>query len=105
MKNRNNQECCSGLLTVLGDKKRLSIVLFLAGGEKCVCEIFEYLKLPQNLTSHHLGVLRRHKIIKSRKDGRWVRYSLDKQKVRELQRFFEKIAVTKEKITKCQYNN
>jgi len=105
MKRKSSNECCLELINILGDKKRLSIVLFLAGGGKCVCEIFEHLNLPQNLASHHLGVLRRNKIIKSRKDGRWVRYSLDKRKVKELQRFFEKIIATKEKINKCKFNN
>jgi len=97
--------CCSELLCALSDKNRLSIVSFLAGGEKCVCEIFEHLNLPQNLVSHHLGVLRRKKIISNRKDGRWVRYSLNEGKIKELKSFFEKIIAVKKKIAKYKNNN
>lgn len=92
-------------MNVLSDKNRLSIVLFLAKGEQCVCEIFEYLKLPQNLTSHHLGVLRKKGLIAGRKDGRWVRYSLNKEKIKELGGFFDKIIKTKEAVSKCRFNN
>lgn len=76
------------LLDALGDKNRLGIVLFLAGGEKCVCEITQCLGLPQNLVSHHLGVLRKRDLISSHKEGKWVYYSLNKEAVKKLQGFF-----------------
>ncbi|EKD43388.1 MAG: Strongly similar to response regulator of the arsR family [uncultured bacterium] len=85
----------------MGDNTRLEIILLLASGEKCVCEIFKSLKLPQNLISHHLGILRQHDIIINRKDGKWVHYSLNKKRIEELQKLLTKIIVTKEKIKKC----
>lgn len=92
MKTRSKTTCCcSELLCAFSDKNRLSIILFLAGGEKCVCEIFRHLKLPQNLVSHHLGILRQSKLIKSRKDGRWVYYSLNRESIKKLQKFLEKL--------------
>lgn len=82
----------TGLLKALSDNTRVDIVLILATGEKCVCEIFKHLKLPQNLVSHHLGILRTNKLITSRKDGKWVYYSLNRKKIKELYKIIEEIA-------------
>jgi len=67
------------LFSALGNEIRFRIVGYLATGEKCVCCIFKKLSLPQNLVSHHLGILRENRIIADRKDGKWVYYSLNKQ--------------------------
>jgi len=89
------------ILKTLGDNTRLDIILLLATGEKCVCEIFEKLKLPQNLVSHHLGILRQSNLIINRKEGKWVHYSLNRKNIEELQKVLVKINETKEKISKC----
>jgi len=65
------------LLKALGNPVRLNILHFLVSGEKCVCKIFAQLQLPQNLVSHHLGILRKNRLITCRKDGKWVLYSLN----------------------------
>jgi len=88
-------------MKALGDGLRLDIILLLATGEKCVCEIFEKLKLPQNLVSHHLKILRQSNLIINHKEGKWVYYSLNRKEVKRLQNVLEKIAITKEKISKC----
>lgn len=62
---------------VLGNDTRLRIILDLATGEKCVCNIYRRLRLSQNLASHHLGVLREKGIIRARREGKWVYYSLN----------------------------
>jgi ArsR family transcriptional regulator len=89
------------ILKTLGEGARLNIVLLLASGEKCVCEIFKNLKLPQNLVSHHLGILRESGLIINRKEGKWVHYSLDRKNIEELQKLLTKIGTTKEKPPKC----
>ena len=61
-------------LKALSDNTRLDIVLFIASGDKCVCEIFEELKLPQNLVSHHLGIVRQNGLIINRREGKWIYY-------------------------------
>lgn len=93
----------SNLLDALGDRNRLGIVLFLANGEKCVCEIFRCLKLPQNLVSHHLGILRKNKLLVNRKEGRWVYYSINKKRLKELQNLFANCCGTQAK-NKCKNN-
>lgn len=94
-KNRTKQTL--ELLKAISDETRLSIVLFLVSREKCVCEIYQYLKLPQNLVSHHLGILRKNKLIKANKDGKWVYYSLDKKTINQLSKFLRIILNSEKK--------
>ena len=80
-------------LRVVSDENRLKILCILRKGEKCVCEIWQYLEIPQNLTSHHLKILREFNLILSRRDGLKVFYSINKKVVKKynglLNRFFE----------------
>lgn len=69
----------AAFLRLIGDENRLRILCLLRQGERCVCEIWKYLGLPQNLTSHHLGVLKEHGMIRARKDGLKVFYSIDQK--------------------------
>lgn len=62
-------------LRVVGDPTRLSILYMVRERELCVCEILETIKLPQNLVSHHLRVLREAGLITSVREGKFVRYS------------------------------
>jgi DNA-binding transcriptional ArsR family regulator len=66
------------LIKLMSEPNRLRIFALLAGGELCVCEIEAAMRLPQNLISHHLGVLREAGLIRARRDGRWVHYAIDK---------------------------
>ena len=86
---------------VLGNETRLEIFKFLATGEKCVCNIFEHLKLAQNLVSHHLGVLRKSEIITSRKDGKWVHYSINTKEVKNLNEVLNKVLTSTKKSSNC----
>lgn len=89
------------IFKTLGDDVRFDIFMLLAPGPKCVCEIFEKLKLKQSIVSHHLGVLRESELVDVNKDGKWAYYSLNRKKLVELQQFIEKIILTKEKKSKC----
>jgi len=66
-------------LRVIAEDNRLKILCLLKNGEKCVCEIWQYLKLPQNLTSHHLKVLKDFGLVSSRQEGLKVFYKLNKK--------------------------
>jgi DNA-binding transcriptional ArsR family regulator len=58
------------------DENRARILLFLRGGELCVCQIIEMLRLAPSTVSKHLDVLDRAGLVESRKQGRWVYYRL-----------------------------
>jgi len=61
----------------LSDPTRLTLAEALREGEElCVCDLSWIVGRSQNLVSHHLGALRSRGIVRSRKDGKMVMYSL-----------------------------
>ena len=66
-------------LKAIGEPTRLKILKMLSQEEMCACEIIEQLHLSQPAVSHHLKVLRQNQLIKDRKEGKWIFYSLDHQ--------------------------
>jgi len=62
----------------LGDPTRLRIIQMLAQqGEVCVCRIVEELKMNQPAISQHMAKLKHAGLIRNRKQGQWMFYSLD----------------------------
>src|SRR5262245_4968124 len=61
----------------LGDETRLQIIERLSEGEQCVCDLTDLLATKQSLLSFHLKTLKDAGILKDRRDGRWVYYSLN----------------------------
>lgn len=70
----------------LGDPVRLRILEFLRGGERPVGEIVEHLGLPQNQVSMHLGCLKWCGYVSTRRDGRYIFYSLADIRITDLLR-------------------
>lgn len=62
---------------VLGDPTRIRIIFALSKHEMCVCDIAESIGMSQSAISHQLRVLRNLKLVKYRKEGKSVIYSLD----------------------------
>lgn len=65
------------IFKALSDKTRLKILKLLEHGELCVCDIVAALDTIQPKVSFHLGVLKEAGLIKDRKQGKWVHYSID----------------------------
>ncbi len=61
----------------LADETRLRILDRLAEGEQCVCDLTGALEAGQSLMSHHLKTLKEAGLLRDRRQGRWVYYSLD----------------------------
>lgn len=72
------------LFKVFGDSTRIRILSVLFGEEMCVCDIAESLGMNQSAVSHQLRVLKTAKLIKNRKDGKQVFYSLADEHVRTI---------------------
>ena len=65
-------------LKIIAEENRLKIICILLNNEQCVCDIWQYLDIPQNLASHHLKVLKDFGLISARKEGLNVFYSINK---------------------------
>ncbi len=65
------------IFRALSDPTRLRILKLLGGGEICVCNIVSALSMSQPKVSFHLSVLQEAGLIKGRKQGRWIHYSID----------------------------
>ncbi len=66
----------SELFKVFGDSTRTRILSGLAVSEMCVCDIADLLKMTKSAISHQLRILRQTKLVKVRKQGKEVYYSL-----------------------------
>jgi len=65
------------LFKALADPTRLRIARLLMEGELCVCELENILEISQSSISHQLQILREAYLVKDRRMGKWVVYSLD----------------------------
>ncbi len=65
----------------LADETRLQILKLLETREMCVCELMVALGLTQPTASHHLGLLENARLVKRRKEGKWVFYSVADRKL------------------------
>ena len=72
------------LFKVLGDHTRVRILHALSFSDLCVCDLAELLGMTSSAISHQLRVLRAAKIVKFRKEGKNVIYSLDDTHVHTL---------------------
>lgn len=67
----------ANLFKVLGDPTRVKILQLLSVKEMCVCDISIVLDMTQSAISHQLSTLRHAGLVKNRKEGKVVYYSLD----------------------------
>jgi ArsR family transcriptional regulator len=74
----------SDLFKLFGDSTRLGILWALSESEMCVCDLCALLKMKQPAVSHQLKNLKQSRIVKARRDGKIVYYSLEDEHIREL---------------------
>ena len=67
---------------VISEESRLKILCILKEEKKCVCEIWQFLNLPQNLISYHLKILKDFGLIGSMKKGTKIFYFLNKKNIK-----------------------
>lgn len=72
------------LFKVFGDQTRINILWALSESEMCVCDLAYLLNMTQSAISHQLRLLKQARLVKSRKDGKVVFYSLDDEHVKQV---------------------
>ena len=69
---------------ILGDSTRIKILSALFQSEMCVCDIAALLGMTQSAISHQLRVLKQGRLVKHRKEGKVVYYSLDDDHIKHI---------------------
>ncbi len=72
------------LFKVFGDSTRIKILWALDEAEMCVCDIAVLLKMTQSAISHQLRLLKQAALVKSRREGKIVFYSLEDEHVKQI---------------------
>lgn len=72
------------LFKIFGDSTRIRILFVLFEAEVCVCDLAEALHMTQSAVSHQLKILKQNKLVKSRREGKSVFYSLADGHVRTI---------------------
>lgn len=89
-----NLKQIEALFKAFCDENRLHIIKALQTGEKCACTLLEEVPIAQSTLSHHMKILLESTIVNSRKEGKWIYYSLSdegsKQAVQLLETILEK---------------
>ncbi len=79
------------LFKALSDANRLLILEYLKDGERCACVILEQLHITQSTLSYHMKMLTDSNIVIARREGKWMHYSLHKDKLNEVTEFIKEL--------------
>jgi len=71
------------------DENRIKILHLLSDGEKCACKLLEELNITQPTLSHHMKILLDSNVVKGRKEGKWMYYSISKDGLKKALEFLK----------------
>lgn len=100
-----NYEDSAKVFKALCDANRLQILDILRGGEECACNLLDMLHIGQSTLSHHMKILCDSGIVTSRRDGKWMRYSIDPKeaaKAKQLLEEFTKLKTPQKEVCNCK---
>ncbi|MFA6807887.1 MAG: metalloregulator ArsR/SmtB family transcription factor [Eubacteriales bacterium] len=78
-------------MKALSDVTRVKIFDMLASGELCACKILEEFQITQPTLSYHMKILCGSGLVNSRRDGVWIRYSINRSNLERLADMFDSI--------------
>ncbi|NLC07524.1 MAG: winged helix-turn-helix transcriptional regulator [Syntrophomonadaceae bacterium] len=79
------------LLKALGDETRVKIFAMLSQWERCACKILEEVAVSQSTLSYHMKILCDSGLVNGRRDGIWMRYTINADTLALLKEFFNAI--------------
>lgn len=80
------------IFKALGDNTRLRILELLSCGELCACDILESFQITQPTLSYHMKILTDCGLVDSRKEGQWIRYSNNTERIKEIKEYWNIIS-------------
>jgi ArsR family transcriptional regulator len=83
------------ILKALSDVNRMKIIDTLTNGEMCACKILKDFSITQPTLSHHMKVLTECGLVISKKEGRWMHYLLNVDKIKYFQDFITNLTSIK----------
>ena len=86
----------SAVFKALSDETRLKILDILSCGELCACKILENLHITQPTLSYHMKLLCDCGLVRSRKEGSWIHYWINKDRVADITLFMDTLLNEKE---------
>ena len=91
------------IFKAFADPKRLKIIDMLSNGELCACKILEEFQITQPTLSHDMKLLCEAGIVNARKEGKWMHYSLNMEKMNEIYKTVGKLMLPSEfaSIVEC----
>jgi ArsR family transcriptional regulator len=88
----------------LSDETRLQLLDCISECEQCVCDLTDLLQTGQSRLSFHLKILKDAGILKDRREGRWVYYSLNPEAIEGLEQFVSELKTRHRrpgKVSRC----
>ena len=81
------------ILKALSDETRIQIVETLLDGEFCACKILENFNITQPTLSYHMKILTECGLINAKREGAWMKYSLNKQNLEAVKNLFNSLNI------------
>lgn len=88
-------------MKALSDETRIKIFDMLSQGELCACKILEEFHITQPTLSYHMKILCESSLVNSRKDGIWMKYSINQDNLDRIRELFEHISKSVGTQRKC----
>ena len=79
------------MMKALGDESRVKIFDMLTKGELCACKVLEEFNITQPTLSYHMKILCDCGLVNGRRDGIWIKYTINKEAYDRLKGFIDKV--------------
>lgn len=89
--NSDEYKSYATLFKALGDETRLKIFRMLSREERCACKIQDEFAISQSTLSYHMKILCDYGLVNGRRDGIWMRYTINADTLARLKTFLEQI--------------
>ncbi len=88
-------------MRALSDVTRVRIFHMLTEGELCACNILEEFSITQPTLSYHMKILNDSGLVNSRRDGIWMKYTINQENLQAVSEFFSNISATLKTGNEC----
>ena len=86
-----NAKKAAAVFKAFCDENRIKILQLLQGGEKCACKLLTEMNITQPTLSHHMKILCDSGIVKGRKEGKWMHYSISRDGIEKAQKYLDSL--------------